>query len=147
MAHFGMEVMYILHTLSSYYGWLLYQICTKSTISCVRYHNKHIKIKKNITTITLIWHRAICYFTCVSNMWFITVPNINKINPFFQISQQINKMYEEMAIITQIWHRVKFYFACISGPWYLIMIPNMKKKSFQPSWTNVRGWTSGQTDG
>ena len=44
-----------------------------------------------------------------------------------------------MAIITPIWNRDKFYFTCISGPWYL-------KKTSQPSWRNVRGWTSGWTE-
>ena len=45
-----------------------YQLRTKSARSFLRYHNKHIKFKKNIATITQIWHRTKCYFTCISNI-------------------------------------------------------------------------------
>ena len=50
--------------------------------------------------ITQIWHRAKCYFTCISHTWYlITVQNMNKINLFFsEISHQIHKMYEKVAI-------------------------------------------------
>ena len=56
-------------------------------------------------------YRAKCYFTYVSNKWYlimITVPNMNKINPFFsETLQQIHKAYETVAKINQIWHRAK----------------------------------------
>ena len=72
--------------------------------SFLRYRNKHIKVMKNITIIIQIWRRAKCYFTCVSNTWYlISIPNMNKINVFFfELSQQIHKMYEKVAIIKQI---------------------------------------------
>ena len=95
----------------------------------LRYHNKHIKCKKNIAIITQIWHRAQCYFTYISNTWYlITVPNMNKINPFFsEISQQIHKMYEKLATITQNWQRAKCYFTFMSNTLFLIIVPDMKK--------------------
>ena len=48
---------------------------------------------KNICIITQIWLRATCYFTCISNTWYLlTVPSMNTTNPFFsEISQQIHK--------------------------------------------------------
>ena len=53
---------------------------------------------------------------------------MNKINPFCSaISQQIDKMYEKVAIITQIWHRAKHYLTSMSNAWYLIPVPNMNK--------------------
>ena len=54
--------------------------------------------------ITQICRKAKCYFTSISNTWYlITAPNINEINIFFsEISQQIHKMYEKLTIITQI---------------------------------------------
>ena len=67
----------------------------------------------------------------MSNAWYmylITEPNMNKFTTFFsEISQQILKMYEQIAIITKHWHRAKFYFTHISSPWYLIIELNMKK--------------------
>ena len=69
------------------------------------YLNKHINFKTNIAIITHIWHRGKCYFTYISNTWYlITVPNMNLMNPFFsEISQQIDKMYDKLATITQNW--------------------------------------------
>ena len=41
----------------------------------------------------------------------INVPNMNKINIFFsEISQQIYKMYEKVAIITQIWQSQMLFY-------------------------------------
>ena len=72
------------------------------------------KMYEQVAIITEIWHRARCYFTSMSNRWYmylITVPNLNKITTFFSdISQQTLKIYEKMAIITQSCHRAKFYF-------------------------------------
>ena len=69
---------------------------------------------EKVPIITQIWLRAKCYFTSMSNAWYlISVPNMNKIATFFsEISQQILKIYEKIAIITQI-----------QQP----MVPNMKK--------------------
>ena len=49
------------------------------------------------------WHPAKVNFTVINSLvWWMTVPNMNKINPFFyEISQQIHKMYEKLARITQ----------------------------------------------
>ena len=51
------------------------------------------------------------HFTCISNTWYlITVPDINKINPFVSwISQQAH-MYEKVAIITQIWQSQMLFY-------------------------------------
>ena len=96
----------------------------------------NIKFKKNIAIIIQIWHRAKCYFTCMRNSWYlITAPNMNKITTFISAIQTL-KIYEKIAILAQVWHRAKFCFIRISGPWYLIW-----RKSIQPSWRNVRGWT------
>ena len=59
---------------------------------------------KNIAIITQIWHRAKCYFTYIRNTWYlITVPHMNKINPFFaKISQQIHKMCQMWAQLHNI---------------------------------------------
>ena len=67
-----------------------------------------------------------------NTLYLLTVPNVNKINPFFsQLLQQIHKMYEKIAIITQIWHRVTWYFTSMSiDAWYLITVPNMNKITF-----------------
>ena len=79
MLYFCTEPRYILHASRPYYGWLLYQIWTISTHYFLRYCNKHIKFKKNISIITQIWHRAKYCFTCISNTWYlITVLNMNK---------------------------------------------------------------------
>ena len=53
----------------------------------------NIQFMKNIDIITEIGHRATCYFTHISNTWYLlTVPNMNTTNPFFsEISQQIHK--------------------------------------------------------
>ena len=63
----------------------------------------NVKFKKNIAINTQISHRAKLYYTFISNTWhLITVPNMNKINPFFwERSQQTLKIYEKIAIITQ----------------------------------------------
>ena len=59
-----------------------------------------------------------------------TVPNMNKIKPFFsEISQQTHKMYEQVAIITQLWYRVKYYSTSIRNTWYLIIVPKLNKIS------------------
>ena len=50
------------------------------------------------------WQRAMVYFACMESLvWWITVPNVNKISPFFPA------IYD------------------ISGTWYLIMVLNMKE--------------------
>ena len=52
---------------------------------------------------------------------------MNTIDPFFsEISQQIHKMYEKVAIIIQIWHKAKSYFTSMSNTWYPITT-NMNK--------------------
>ena len=108
---------------------------------------------EKVALTTHIWHRAKCYFTIMSNAWYlISVPNMNKISTCFsEISQQTLKMYEEIAKITQICHRAKFYFTYMSSPWYLIMVPNNMKKihpiimeeCFEDGWTDwlTGGWT------
>ena len=65
-------------------------------------------------------------FTYISNTWhLITVPNMNKVNPFFsERSQQIHKMYETLATIAQVWQRAK----CMSNVLDLINVPDMKTK-------------------
>ena len=53
-------------------------------------------------------HGAKYYFSCISITWYlITLPDMNKMNPFFsEIAQQIHKMYEKVAIINSNWaHR------------------------------------------
>ena len=56
------------------------------------------------------------------------MPNANKINSFIsEISQQIYKMYEKVAIITPIWLTAKCYFTRISNAWYWTTVPNMNK--------------------
>ena len=95
-----------------YYRWLLYQIWTNKNIFWDIATN--IKFKKNIVTITQIWHKAKLYCICIST-W---LPNMNKINPFFsEISQQIHKTNEKVAIIAQ----------SMSNAWCLINVPNMNK--------------------
>ena len=42
-----------------------------------------------VIIITQIWHRTQCYFTTISNAWYlIPVPNINKITTFFAVISQ-----------------------------------------------------------
>ena len=60
---------YILHASSSYYGWLLYQIWKKSTLSFPSYCNKHIKFMKNIAII--IWHGAIYFYMPQQNTFYL----------------------------------------------------------------------------
>ena len=67
-----------------------------------------------VAIITQNQHRAKCYFTRMSNMYLIIVPNINKITTYISdISQQTLKIYVKTAIITQIRHRAKFYLTYI----------------------------------
>ena len=68
-----------------------------------------------VIIITQIRHRAKCYFTSVTNVWYIAfVPNMNKITTFFcDTLQQALKLYEKMSIINQIWYRVKSYLQCM----------------------------------
>ena len=83
-------------------------------IHFLKYRIKHIKFKKNIATITQIWDRPKCYFTCISNTWYqIKLPNMNKIN--------------HVGIITEIWHRAICHFTSMSNTWYLIIVRNMYK--------------------
>ena len=71
-------------------------------------------------------HRAKYYFTSNNTWYLITVPNMNKISPFFyEISQQIHKMYEKVAIITQIWQKAKCYFTSMSNALYLIAVTHI----------------------
>ena len=73
------------------------------------------------------WDIAKLYFTYIKFLlWLITVPNMNKINPFFFCDiTTIIKFKKNIGIITQIWHRAKWYFTCVSNTWYLITVPNM----------------------
>ena len=62
-------------------------------------------------------HRAKVYFTCIKSLkWAITVPNMNKINPFFLYIFQQTKCKKNSAIIT-----------CFSTTWYVINGPNINK--------------------
>ena len=84
---------------------------------------------EKLVIITHICQRAKCYFTSMSNTWYLlTVPTMNRITTFFsQISQKTLQMYEKIFIITQIWERAKFYSTCMSNSWYLITVPNITK--------------------
>ena len=63
----------------------------------------NIAFKKYIGIITQIWHRGKKYFTCSGNTWYLlTVPNINKINPFFSDITTNTQHVWKMAIITQM---------------------------------------------
>ena len=79
---------------------------------------------------SIFCNRPKVYFTYIKLLlWFITVINMNKINPFFyKILQQTHKMYiKQIVIITNVWHRAQCYFTRISKTWYLNTIPNMNK--------------------
>ena len=69
------------YMINPYCGWLLYQKWTKSTLCCLKYHNKHTKLKNIAILSTQVWHGAKWYFMYISNL--ITAPNMTKINPFF----------------------------------------------------------------
>ena len=64
------------------------------------------KMYEKVAKITQIWHRAKCYFTSMSNIWYpITLPNMTTITTSFsEISQETLKIYEKLAINTHIWH-------------------------------------------
>ena len=58
---------------------------------------------EKVSIITQIWHRPKCYFTSMSNAWYlITVPHTNKITTFVPKISQQTLTYEKLAIITQI---------------------------------------------
>ena len=105
MLHLCTDWRYILYSSIPYYCWLLYQIWTKSTLSFQRYHNKYITFVTNIATITQIWHRAKCYW--------VTVPNMNKINPFS------SELAHQTRIIAQVWHLRAW---ARHGTWWLYQI-------------------------
>ena len=74
-------------------------------------------------------HRAKVYFTCIKPLvWSITVPSMNKINPFFfDISQQTHKIYE---IIDHDYSNLpQSQIICYVHQWLIvtIMVSNMKK--------------------
>ena len=57
----------------------------------------------------------------------VPVPKMNKIPFLSEISQQMHKMYEHVAIIIQIWYKAKCCFTCMSNTLYLISVSNMNK--------------------
>ena len=67
-------------------------------------------------------------FHASATRYLITIPNMNKITPFFSdISQQTHKVYEKVAINFPIWYRAICYGTSMSNTWYMITVSNMNK--------------------
>ena len=57
-------------------------------------------------------------------LWLITVPNMNKINPFFSEICKHIKLKKNIAIITQIWLS---QLQCYMHQQHIVPIPNVNK--------------------
>ena len=78
---------------------------------------------EKVSLIIQMWHRAKCYFTSMINTWYlITVHNMNKITTFGTVPN--SNVHASVAHGTRSWYKI----------W---------RKSIQPSWRNVDGWTDG----